>query len=96
MKGFWRLLPSTLCNDATFATPADDRSACWNGRTIGKYTKMLVGDGTANQADNPEVNVSRIVNQSTIGIVTDQMLKLRIATNRMKRAYEGRSVDKGM
>ncbi len=95
MKGFWRSLPQTLCNDATFATPADDdRRACWNGRTIGKYTKMLVGDGTANQSSNPEVN-GTIADQSIIGIVTDQILKLRISTNRMKRAYEGRSVDKG-
>uniref|UniRef100_A0A914XD29 Uncharacterized protein n=1 Tax=Plectus sambesii TaxID=2011161 RepID=A0A914XD29_9BILA len=88
VKGFWRSLSYSLCNDQSVATPADEENNCWNGTKKAKYSVPLVGDGLANQGSNPEVAVSE-----SAGMVTDQILRLRMDTSRLVRAYEGRSID---
>lgn len=79
-----------MCNDRSVATPADEEDNCWNGMKKGKYSVPLVGDGLANQGSNPEVPV-----RESAGMVTDQILRLRMDTSRLVRAYEGRTIDWG-
>jgi hypothetical protein len=83
-------LSYSVCNDRSVAAPADEENNCWNGLKKDKYTVTLVGDGLANQANNPEVPVSE-----SAGMVTDQILRLRMDTSRLQRAYEGRTIDWG-
>lgn len=89
VKGFWKNLPYTLCNDNQVAAPAKRDTDCWNGVTRDRYQASLVGDGVLNQGKNPEVALETDRPNTQIGEV---IMALRRATNLMRRAYNGHDV----
>lgn len=67
---------------------SDDR--CWNGISKGRYLPEVMGDGLANQINNPEVEVDITKPDMTI---RQQIMQLKIMTNRLRGAYGGNDVD---
>lgn len=59
MKGYFKSLPYSLCSDSEMAASKDD--TCWNGDTVGEYTKQLAADGVNQQRANPEFQGGRIL-----------------------------------
>uniref|UniRef100_A0A8I3WBP0 Glypican-1 n=1 Tax=Callithrix jacchus TaxID=9483 RepID=A0A8I3WBP0_CALJA len=58
IQDFWISLPGTLCSEKmALSTASDDR--CWNGMARGRYLPEVMGDGLANQINNPEVEEGR-------------------------------------
>ncbi|KAL0625039.1 Glypican-1 [Plecturocebus cupreus] len=89
VQDFWISLPGTLCSEKmTLSTASDDR--CWNGIARGRYLPEVMGDGLANQINNPEVEVDITKPDMTI---RQQIMQLKIMTNRLRSAYNGNDVD---
>ncbi|XP_037117013.1 glypican-2 [Syngnathus acus] len=90
MGSFWVSLPHTICNDEKMAADVTNEDRCWNGQTRGRYLPEVMGDGLANQINNPEVEVD-------IGrpdIKTRQLImELRVATNKLRHAQSGQDTD---
>ncbi|EPY88244.1 glypican-1 precursor [Camelus ferus] len=88
-QDFWISLPGTLCSEKlATSTASDDR--CWNGMAKGRYLPEVMGDGLANQINNPEVEVDITKPDMTI---RQQIMQLKIMTNRLRSAYNGNDVD---
>ncbi|XP_053454332.1 glypican-1 isoform X2 [Nycticebus coucang] len=89
VQDFWISLPGTLCSEKmALSTASDDR--CWNGMAKGRYLPEVMGDGLANQINNPEVEVDITKPDMTI---RQQIMQLKIMTNRLRSAYNGNDVD---
>ncbi|KAI4829262.1 hypothetical protein KUCAC02_023318 [Chaenocephalus aceratus] len=63
---------------------------CWNGVTKARYLPEVMGDGLANQINNPEVELDITKPDMTI---RQQIMQLKIMSNRLKNAMEGNDVD---
>lgn len=55
-----------------------------------RYLPEVMGDGLANQINNPEVEVDITKPDMTI---RQQIMQLKIMTNRLRNAYNGNDVD---
>ncbi|XP_077874516.1 glypican-1 [Ictidomys tridecemlineatus] len=89
IQDFWVSLPGTLCSEKmAMSSASDDR--CWNGMAKGRYLPEVMGDGLANQINNPEVEVDITKPDMTI---RQQIMQLKIMTNRLRGAYSGSDVD---
>uniref|UniRef100_A0A8D0GHK2 Glypican-1 n=1 Tax=Sphenodon punctatus TaxID=8508 RepID=A0A8D0GHK2_SPHPU len=89
IKDYWVALPSALCNDK-LASSLVNEDKCWNGMTKGRYLPEVMGDCLANQINNPEVEVDITKPDMTI---RQQIMQLKIMTNRLRNAYNGNDVD---
>ncbi|XP_033894118.1 glypican-1 [Acipenser ruthenus] len=89
MQLYWVQLPNALCNDAVTAGPSSE-DKCWNGMNKGRYLPEVMGDGLASQINNPEVDIDITKPDITI---RQQIMQLKIMTNRLKNAYNGNDVD---
>ncbi|XP_041487809.1 glypican-1 isoform X2 [Microtus oregoni] len=89
IQDFWISLPGTLCSEKMAMSPASD-DRCWNGISKGRYLPEVMGDGLANQINNPEVEVDITKPDMTI---RQQIMQLKIMTNRLRGAYSGNDVD---
>ncbi|KAG8508268.1 Glypican-1, partial [Galemys pyrenaicus] len=88
-QDFWTSLPGTLCSEKlAVGTASEDR--CWNGMAMGRYLPEVMGDGLASQINNPEVEVDITKPDMTI---RQQIMQLKIMTNRLRSAYNGDDVD---
>ncbi|KAJ6669262.1 hypothetical protein lerEdw1_008071 [Lerista edwardsae] len=95
MRDFWVALPTTLCNEKVLVLPKGSTGSlnedkCWNGMTKSRYLPDVMGDGLANQINNPEVEVDITKPDMTI---RQQIMQLKIMTNRLRNAYNGNDVD---
>lgn len=52
---FYFKLANTVCNDGSLAVPTEEN--CWNGETLGGYTKTIAGVGLSAQKYNPELKM---------------------------------------
>ncbi|XP_012889109.1 PREDICTED: glypican-1 [Dipodomys ordii] len=89
IQDFWISLPGTLCSEKMAMSTASD-GRCWNGMAKGRYLPEVMGDGLANQINNPEVEVDITKPDMTI---RQQIMQLKIMTNRLRGAYSGNDVD---
>ncbi|KAG7457054.1 hypothetical protein MATL_G00242390 [Megalops atlanticus] len=89
MQQYWVQLPTALCSDRVAADPANE-DKCWNGMTRGSYLPEVMGDGLASQINNPEVEIDITKPDMTI---RQQIMQLKIMTNRLKNAFNGNDVD---
>ncbi|KFP92164.1 Glypican-1, partial [Apaloderma vittatum] len=89
LKTYWITLPGSLCSKKVMASSATD-DKCWNGMTKGSYLPEVMGDGLANQINNPEVEVDITKPDMTI---RQQIMQLKIMTNRLGNANIGNDVD---
>ncbi|ELR52241.1 Glypican-1, partial [Bos mutus] len=85
--GTLQKLVSGLCR-AGPGSASDER--CWNGMAKGRYLPEVMGDGLANQINNPEVEVDITKPDMTI---RQQIMQLKIMTNRLRGAYNGNDLD---
>lgn len=88
-QDFWVSLPATLCGEK-LATSSASEDRCWNGMAVGRYLPEVMGDGLANQINNPEVEVDITKPDMTI---RQQIMQLKIMTNRLRSAHNGDDVD---
>nr|XP_028586816.1 glypican-1 [Podarcis muralis] len=89
IRDFWVALPSTLCNEKVSSGSVNE-DRCWNGMAKSGYLPDVMGDGLANQINNPEVEVDITKPDMTI---RQQIMQLKIMTNRLRNAYNGNDVD---
>ncbi|XP_016430413.1 glypican-1-like [Sinocyclocheilus rhinocerous] len=88
MQFYWIQLPSALCSGKTASSTSSDK--CWNGITKASYLPEVMGDGLANQINNPEVEIDITKPDRTI---RQQIMLLKIMSNRLKNALNGNDVD---
>ncbi|KAK6314116.1 hypothetical protein J4Q44_G00155750 [Coregonus suidteri] len=88
MQQYWVQLPAALCNSKVAAGAAVDK--CWNGMTKARYLPEVMGDGLASQINNPEVEIDITKPDMTI---RQQIMQLKIMTNRLRNALNGNDVD---
>ncbi|XP_060762089.1 glypican-1b [Neoarius graeffei] len=88
MMQYWVQLPNKLCVDRE--AKSSDENKCWNGMAIDRYLPEVMGDGLANQINNPEVEID--ITKPDI-IIRQQIMQLKIMTSRMKNAINGNDVD---
>ncbi|XP_004620739.2 glypican-1 [Sorex araneus] len=88
-QDFWVGLPGTLCSEKLAMSTASEE-LCWNGMARGRYLPEVMGDGLANQINNPEVEVD--ITKPDMSI-RQQIMQLKIMTNRLRSAYNGDDVD---
>uniref|UniRef100_A0A1A7XQ78 Glypican-1 n=1 Tax=Iconisemion striatum TaxID=60296 RepID=A0A1A7XQ78_9TELE len=89
MRSYWVSLPKTLCSDRVAkGTGAEDK--CWNGMSRARYLPEVMGDGLANQINNPEVELDITKPDMTI---RQQIMELKIRTHHLKNALIGRDTD---
>ncbi|XP_028824964.1 glypican-1 [Denticeps clupeoides] len=89
MDMYWIQLPQALCNSKAAPSPASDDN-CWNGMTKARYLPQVIGDGLASQINNPEVDIDITKPDMTI---RQQIMQLKIMSNRLKNALNGNDVD---
>ncbi|XP_028834076.1 glypican-1-like [Denticeps clupeoides] len=89
MMLYWVQLPNNLCADRV-ATGSGSEDGCWNGMTMGRYLPEVMGDGLASQINNPEVEID--ITKPDM-IIRQQIMQLKIMTNRLKNALNGNDVD---
>ncbi|KAI5609872.1 glypican-1 precursor [Silurus asotus] len=89
MQLYWIQLPSALC-DSKVASGSSSDDNCWNGIAKDRYLPQLMGDGLANQVNNPEVDIDITKPDMTI---RQQIMQLKIISNRLKNALDGNDVD---
>ncbi|XP_006002732.1 glypican-1 [Latimeria chalumnae] len=89
MKHYWVALPSALCGNKITAGPTNE-DRCWNGMTKSRYLPEVMGDGLANQINNPEVDVD--ITKPDM-MIRQQIMQLKIMTNRLRNAYKGNDID---
>uniref|UniRef100_A0A3Q4AEE4 Glypican-1 n=1 Tax=Mola mola TaxID=94237 RepID=A0A3Q4AEE4_MOLML len=88
MRQYWTELPVALCSK--LAAGASNQDKCWNGITKARYLPEVMGDGLANQINNPEVELDITKPDMTI---RQQIMQLKIMSNRLKNALDGNDVD---
>ncbi|XP_068175539.1 glypican-1 [Antennarius striatus] len=88
MRQYWVQLPVALCSK--LAAGGSSQEKCWNGITKARYLPEVMGDGLANQINNPEVELDITKPDMTI---RQQIMQLKIMSNRLKNALEGNDVD---
>ncbi|XP_034531165.1 glypican-1-like [Notolabrus celidotus] len=88
MRQYWIQLPLALCSKLSAGGGGQDK--CWNGITKARYLPEVMGDGLANQINNPEVELDITKPDMTI---RQQIMQLKIMSNRLKNALEGNDVD---
>ncbi|KAM8875123.1 glypican-1 [Spinachia spinachia] len=88
MRQYWTQLPVALCSKLAAGGAGQDK--CWNGITKARYLPEVMGDGLANQINNPEVELDITKPDMTI---RQQIMQLKIMSNRLKNALEGNDVD---
>lgn len=88
MRQYWIQLPVALCSKLAAGGAAQD--TCWNGMTKASYLPEVMGDGLANQINNPEVELDITKPDMTI---RQQIMQLKIMSNRLKNALDGNDVD---
>uniref|UniRef100_A0A671MPN0 Glypican-6-like n=1 Tax=Sinocyclocheilus anshuiensis TaxID=1608454 RepID=A0A671MPN0_9TELE len=86
-KEFWSSLPDSMCAEDEMTDP--DEEQCWNSHTKGRYFPEVVKDGLTNQLNNPEVEVD-ITRPDTF--IRQQIMTLRVMTNKLRNAYNGKDV----
>ncbi|XP_062306090.1 glypican-1 [Osmerus eperlanus] len=89
MQQYWVQLPQALCVSKVAAGNANE-DKCWNGMTKARYLPEVLGDGLANQINNPEVEIDITKPDMTI---RQQIMQLKIMTNRLRNALNGNDVD---
>ncbi|XP_077681697.1 glypican-4 [Eretmochelys imbricata] len=89
-KKFWSSLPGNICNDEKMAAGRVIEDECWNGSAKSRYVFAVTGNGLANQVNNPEVEVD--ITKPDM-MIRQQIMALRVMTNKMKNAYNGNDVD---
>uniref|UniRef100_A0A8C4YI01 Glypican 4 n=1 Tax=Gopherus evgoodei TaxID=1825980 RepID=A0A8C4YI01_9SAUR len=89
-KKFWSSLPGNICNDEKMAAGRVIEDECWNGSAKSRYVFAVTGNGLANQVNNPEVEVD--ITKPDM-VIRQQIMALRVMTNKMKNAYNGNDVD---
>ncbi|KAM9315813.1 glypican-1 [Gastrophryne carolinensis] len=89
IQDYWVSLPSLFCNEKTIAGEGNE-DKCWNGMARARYMPERMGSGLANQINNPEIDVDITKPDITI---RQQIMQLRIMTNRLRNAYNGNDVD---
>ncbi|KAI4872919.1 hypothetical protein NFI96_005301 [Prochilodus magdalenae] len=89
MQLYWIQLPSALCNSKAASGSSND-DKCWNGMAKARYLPEIMGDGLANQINNPEVDIDITKPDMTI---RQQIMQLKIMSNRLKSALDGNDVD---
>ncbi|CAM4657359.1 unnamed protein product [Leuciscus chuanchicus] len=82
------LQPDWRCSGKTASTTGADK--CWNGITKASYLPEVMGDGLANQINNPEVEIDITKPDRTI---RQQIMLLKIMSNRLKNALSGNDVN---
>uniref|UniRef100_A0A673C741 Glypican-1 n=1 Tax=Sphaeramia orbicularis TaxID=375764 RepID=A0A673C741_9TELE len=88
MRQYWIQLPVALCNKLAAGGTSQDK--CWNGITKARYLPEVMGDGLANQINNPEVELDITKPDMTI---RQQIMQLKIMSNKLKNALDGNDVD---
>ncbi|KAB5535691.1 hypothetical protein PHYPO_G00120910 [Pangasianodon hypophthalmus] len=88
MMQYWIQLPNKLCVDRE--AKSSDENKCWNGMAVDRYLPEVIGDGLANQINNPEVEID--ITKPDM-IIRQQIMQLKIMTSRMKNAIDGNDVD---
>ncbi|XP_049588010.1 glypican-1 isoform X1 [Syngnathus scovelli] len=88
MRQYWLQLPIALCSK--LSTAGANKEKCWNGITKARYLPEVMGDGLANQINNPEVELDITKPDMTI---RQQIMQLKIMSNRLKNAMDGNDVD---
>ncbi|KAM8744822.1 glypican-1-like [Acanthopagrus schlegelii] len=88
MRQYWIQLPVALCGKVAPVGTGQDK--CWNGITKARYLPEVMGDGLANQINNPEVELD--ITKPDM-IIRQQIMQLKIMSNRLKNALEGNDVD---
>ncbi|XP_054646840.1 glypican-1-like [Dunckerocampus dactyliophorus] len=88
MRQYWLQLPVALCSK--LAAGGTNQDKCWNGITKARYLPEAMGDGLANQINNPEVELDITKPDMTI---RQQIMQLKITSNRLKNALDGNDVD---
>uniref|UniRef100_H2VD09 Glypican-1 n=1 Tax=Takifugu rubripes TaxID=31033 RepID=H2VD09_TAKRU len=88
MRQYWTQLSAALCNK--LAAGGTNQEKCWNGITKARYLPEVMGDGLANQINNPEVELDITKPDMTI---REQIMQLKIMSDRLKRALDGNDVD---
>uniref|UniRef100_UPI0037E778E3 glypican-1 n=1 Tax=Semicossyphus pulcher TaxID=241346 RepID=UPI0037E778E3 len=88
MRQYWIQLPVALCSK--LAAGGGGQEKCWNGMTKASYLPEVMGDGLANQINNPEVELDITKPDMTI---RQQIMQLKIMSNKLKNALEGNDVD---
>uniref|UniRef100_H3DCU1 Glypican-1 n=1 Tax=Tetraodon nigroviridis TaxID=99883 RepID=H3DCU1_TETNG len=89
MQPYWVSLPRLVCSDRV-ATGIGAEDKCWNGMSRARYLPEVIGDGLANQINNPEVEIDITKPDITI---RQQIMQLKIMTHRLKNALNGNDVD---
>lgn len=87
-KELWKELPLVMCSG--MAAPVREESMCWNGLNKNRYLQPVVGDGITNQVSNPDVDVDV---RKTNPIINQQILQLKMITEKLKKAFNGLDVD---
>ncbi|XP_041863378.1 glypican-1 [Melanotaenia boesemani] len=88
MRQYWVQLPVALCSK--LAAGGNNQDKCWNGITKARYLPEVMGDGLANQINNPEVELDITKPDMTI---RQQIMQLKIMSNKLKNALDGNDVD---
>ncbi|XP_047443991.1 glypican-1-like isoform X2 [Mugil cephalus] len=88
MRQYWVQLPVALCSK--LAAGGNGQDKCWNGIDKARYLPEVMGDGLANQINNPEVELD--ITKPDM-IIRQQIMQLKIMNNRLKNALEGNDVD---
>ncbi|KAM4629538.1 glypican-1 isoform 2-T2 [Polymixia lowei] len=88
MQQYWIQLPAALC--IKLAAGGSSQDKCWNGMTKARYLPEVMGDGLANQINNPEVELDITKPDMTI---RQQIMQLKIMSNRLRNALDGNDVD---
>ncbi|XP_072263848.1 glypican-1 [Pyxicephalus adspersus] len=89
IQDYWISLPNLFCNEKTIAGQGNE-DKCWNGMARARYMPERMGSGLANQINNPEIDVDITKPDMTI---RQQIMQLKIMTNRLRNAYNGNDVD---
>ncbi|KAM9386285.1 glypican-1 [Pholidichthys leucotaenia] len=87
MRQYWIQLPMALCSKLSGGS---NQEKCWNGISKARYLPEVMGDGLANQINNPEVELDITKPDMTI---RQQIMQLKIMSNKLKNALDGNDVD---
>ncbi len=103
VDGFWSLLPYQMC-DTQLEKPMRnirDRTACWNGESMGTYDRKVLEDGYQEQAENPEVPVTSVNSRNSgpsagdenWGVLVEERERLQSLSSQLRAAYRGLDIE---
>uniref|UniRef100_A0A914R1S6 Uncharacterized protein n=1 Tax=Panagrolaimus davidi TaxID=227884 RepID=A0A914R1S6_9BILA len=92
MKGFFRSLPNTLCTEKRLVASAGE--LCWNGNSMGRYIRRVVGDGIASQKRNPEFLTSSFIGSKETFI--DERIQFAILSKKLTSLFYGQPLIKSI